>query len=91
MTPEPRYEAVGALPLDDVVDLSDLRLAGVLEGDVGEETHYPLPESLEVLLRIPDLIHEELPLWPGCDTGPQRGRPGVVSSSSLIKRLSRSS
>src|SRR4051794_30540792 len=52
----------GALALDDVVDLANLRLAGVFEGNIGEERHYALPERLELFTGIPDLIHEELPV-----------------------------
>jgi hypothetical protein len=57
------------LTLDDVVDLADLRVAGVLERKIGEERHHTLPECLELLLRVPDLIDEELPFRIERDVG----------------------
>jgi hypothetical protein len=58
-----------ALALDDVVDLADLWAAGVFKRNIGEERHHMLPEGLELLLRIPDLIEEQLPVGVERDVG----------------------
>jgi len=58
-----------ALTLDDVVDLADLWAAGVFKRNVGEERHHTLPEGLELLLRIPDLIDEQLSVGVERDVG----------------------
>jgi hypothetical protein len=51
------------------VDLADLWAAGVFKRNVGEERHHTLPEGLELLLGIPDLIDEQLSVGVERDVG----------------------
>src|SRR5882757_6283313 len=50
-----------ALTLDDVVDLDQLRLAG-LDPDLGEHRHQPLAEGVELLAGVPDLADAQVAL-----------------------------
>jgi hypothetical protein len=55
-------EAIGTrtrLPLDDVVDLEDLRWSGKLDAALVEDRHQARTERLELLLRVPDLANPE--------------------------------
>src|SRR6266480_3070459 len=49
------------LALDDVVDLDEGRLSGI-DPDLVEDRHHALAEGLELLLRVPDLAHVEVPV-----------------------------
>ena len=61
LLPQPdgfRPSGSAPLALDDVVDVEDLRLAG-LDPDIGQQWHQALPESFPLLPRIPYFADSE--------------------------------
>ena len=46
------------------VGLEDPRLAVELDSDVAQDRHQPFAERFELLPRIPDLAHVEIPFGP---------------------------